>query len=47
MKDKGKTEMSAPLSTRKEHLDTESKTDIDPEVSVFKEMMPGVTDARR
>ena len=47
IKDKGNTEMSAPLSTKKEHCDTESKTDMEPEDSVVKETMPGVTDARR
>ena len=47
IKDKGNTEMSAPLSTKKEHCDAESKTDKEPEDSVVKETMPGVTDARR
>ena len=39
--------MSAPLSTRNEHCDEASKTDIDPEDEVLSETMPGVVDARR
>ena len=46
IKDKGNTEMSAPLSTRKEHLEEASKTDIDPNDEVLSETMPGVADAR-
>ena len=44
---KGITEMSAPLSTRKENPELESKTDIDPEDEVLRETMPGVIAARR
>ena len=46
IKDNGITEMSAPLSTRKEHLEVASKTDIDPDDEVLSETMPGVIDAR-
>ena len=43
----GKTDMSAPLSIKKEHFDVESNTDMDPEESLLSETMPGVSDARR
>ena len=46
-KDSGITEMSAPLSTRKEHWEFESQTDMDPEEEVLRETMPGVIGARR
>ena len=46
-KEIGNTDMSAPLSIKKEYFDAESKTDIDPEESVTRETMPGVNDARR
>ena len=45
-KDKGSTKMSAPVSTKKEDLETLSKTDIEPEDTEFKERVPGVIDAR-
>ena len=39
--------MSAPLSTRKEVLETLSNTDIDPEETVLREGVPDVIDVRR
>ena len=45
-KEIGNTDMSAPLSIKKEHFEAESKTDIDPDVSVTREIMPGANDAR-
>ena len=47
MKDNGSTDMSAPVSTRKEDSEDSSKTDIDPVETEFKEMVPGAIDARR
>ena len=46
-KDKGSTDMSAPVSTKKEDREDSSKTDIDPEDTEFKEIVPDVTDVRR
>ena len=39
--------MSALVSTKKEDCEDSSKTDIDPEDTEFKEMVPDVTDVRR
>ena len=39
--------MSAPVSTRKEDLEDSSKTDIDPEETEFKVIVPDVIDVRR
>ena len=46
-KDTGRTDMSAPLSTRKEVSEALSKTDIDPEETVLREGAPDVIDVRR
>ena len=46
-KDKGSTDMSAPVSTKKEDPEDSSKTDIDPEETEFKEIVPDVNDVRR
>ena len=46
-KDVGNTDMSAPLSIKKEHFEVASHTDMDPAESVTRETMPGVNDARR
>ena len=44
----GKTEMSAPLSIKKESPVFLSLTDMEPEdVMVLREMVPGIIDARR
>ena len=39
--------MSAPVSTRKEDCEDLSKTDIDPDDTEFKEIVPDVIDVRR
>ena len=46
-KDNGSTEMSAPVSTKKEELEEVSQTDIDPVETEFNERGPDVTDVRR
>ena len=46
-KDNGSTDISAPVSTKKEHLEDSSNTDIDPADTELREMVPGAIDARR
>ena len=43
----GSTDMSAPVSTKKEEPEDSSQTDIDPEDTEFKEIVPDVMDVRR
>ena len=44
---KTSTDMSAPVSTKKEDFEDSSKTDIDPVETEFKEIVPDVIDVRR
>ena len=46
LKEVGSTEMSAPLSTRKEYPDSSSCIDMDPEDTELRKIGPGVIDAR-